>query len=201
MALLTFSHAPMGGGKSMAALVRHHQACQRGLCGLLLVPRPREKGVVASRVGLSAPATVLEATTDVLDLVRRARERRGVAHVVVDEAQFCTTGQVEGLAAVADELAIPVEAFGLLTDFRIRLFPGSARLVELADRLVALPTAPLCACGEPATHNARLVDGVVVHDGDQVLVGDIAGDQVRYEPTCRRCHGRPPGERESTAAA
>lgn len=188
MASLTFSHAPMGGGKSLAALVRHHHVGARGIQGLLIVMQPRESGVVASRLGVSAPAETIDDTTDLWAMISRAVVEDGVRHVVADEAHFFAPAQIDQLARVADELDVVVEAFGLLTDFRTRLFPASARLVELADRLVALPTAPLCACGDPAHLNARLVDGVMVTDGDQVLVGDVVGDRVRYEPVCRACH-------------
>lgn len=188
MASLTFSHAPMGGGKSLAALVRHHHVRARGINGLLLVMAPREAGMVASRLGVSAPAEVIDAGTDLWVMIAAAVASDDVRHVVADEAQFFTAEQIDQLARVADELDVVVEAYGLLTDFRTRLFPASARLVELADRVIALPTAPLCACGAVATLNARLVDGVMVTDGDSVLVGDVTGDHVRYEPVCRACH-------------
>lgn len=188
MATLTFHHAPMGGGKSLSALVRHHHVTARGLKGMLIVMQPREHGVVASRVGVSAPANVITDTSDVFTMVAEGVRDEDVRHVVADEAHFYSPHQVDQLAQVADVLDIPVEAYGLLTDFRTRLFPASARLVELADRMVALPTAPLCACGAVATHNARLVDGRMVTDGTQVLVGDTTGERVRYEPVCRACH-------------
>ncbi|HUG85623.1 MAG TPA: thymidine kinase [Euzebya sp.] len=188
MASLTFSYAPMGGCKSLAALVRHHHVGARGLNGLLIVMQPREKGVVTSRLGVSAPADEIDDATDLWTMISRAATEDGVRHVVADEAQFFTAAPIDQLARVADELDVVVEAYGLLTDFRTRLFPASARLVELADRLICLPTAPLCACGVVATHNARLVDGVMVTDGDAVLVGDVTGDRVRYEPVCRACH-------------
>ncbi|WP_341253168.1 thymidine kinase [Euzebya pacifica] len=188
MATLTFSHAPMGGGKSLAALVRHHHVTARGLKGMLIVMQPRQEGVVASRVGVSAPANVITTTSDLFAMVADGLRDEDVHHVVADEAHFYAPEQIDQLARVADQLNVPVEAYGLLTDFRTKLFPASARLIELADRHVALPTQPLCACGNIATHNARLVDGVMVTDGDQVLVGDVTGDRVRYEPVCRRCH-------------
>lgn len=188
MATLTFNHAPMGGGKSLAALVRHHHVTTRGLKGMLIVMNPREVGMVASRVGVSAPANVITPSSDVLAMVAEGVRDDDVRHVVADEAHFYAPEQIDQLAMVADSLDIPVEAYGLLTDFRTKLFPAAARLIELADRHVALPTAPLCGCGAVATHNARLVDGEMVTDGEQVLVGDLGGDRVRYEPVCRRCH-------------
>jgi thymidine kinase len=188
MASLTFSHSPMGGGKSLAALVRHHHVRARGLPGMLLVMQPRESGVVASRLGVSAPAETIDDTTDLWAMIAAAVASEGLRHVVADEAHFFAPAQIEQLARVVDELDVVVEAYGLLTDFRTRLFPASARLVELADRVIALPTAPLCACGEVAHLNARLVDGVMVTDGDRVLVGDLTGDRIRYEPVCRSCH-------------
>ncbi len=188
MASLTFSHSPMGGGKSLAALVRHHHVGARGLKGLLIVMQPRESGVVASRLGVSAPAETIDSDTDLWAMISSVVLDGGLHHVVADEAHFFTPVQIEQLARVVDELGVSVEAYGLLTDFRTRLFPAAARLVELADRVIALPTAPLCACGEEAILNARLVDGIMVTDGDQVLVGDVTGESVRYEPVCRSCH-------------
>lgn len=188
MATLTFSYAPMGGGKSLAALVRHHHVGARGLMGLLLVMDPRQDGLVESRLGVSAPAIVVTPDTDLLRLAADAVALHGLRHVVADEVHFYAPSQIEQLAAVADELDVPVETYGLLSDFRTKLFPASARLVELSDRLIALPTAPLCACGDMAILNARLLDGEMTMDGDQVLVGDVTGDRVRYEPVCRSCH-------------
>ena len=98
--------------------------------------------------------------------------------------------QIDQLARIVDELQIDVFAFGILADFRTRLFPGSARLVELADALQPLQVQPLCWCGEVATHNARTVDGRMVTDGAQVVVGDTQDPtaHVAYEVLCRRHH-------------
>ena len=122
-----------------------------------------------------------------------------IDYLICDETQFYTAAQVDQLAAVVDELEIDVFAVGILTDFRSRLFPGSQRMVELADRTEILQVRALCWCGQRATHNARTVDGVMVVEGDQVVVGDthpidgmpidLADSAVvAYEVLCRRHH-------------
>lgn len=97
-------------------------------------------------------------------------------YLICDEAQFYTERQVEQLARLVDEMAVDVFAFGITADFRTRLFPGSQRLIELADRVQVLQVEALCWCGQRATHNARTVDGVMVVEGDQVVVGDVRSE-------------------------
>jgi thymidine kinase len=96
---------------------------------------------------------------------------------------------------VVDELQIDVFAFGILTDFRTQLFPGSARLVELADRTNVLQVEALCWCGKRATHNARTENGVMVTEGEVIVVGDVdmvdpADPEIGYEALCRQHHRR-----------
>jgi thymidine kinase len=112
--------------------------------------------------------------------------------MICDEVQFYTPGQCDQLARVVDELDIDVYAFGLLTDFRGRLFEGTARMLEIADVHTPLQVEARCWCGAHATHNARVVNGDVVYEGDTVMVGDtnaneapLFGDTVRYELLCR----------------
>jgi thymidine kinase len=133
--------------------------------------------------------------TDDLDFWDAVVEHRThgerVDFLVCDEAQFYLPEQVEQLARVVDELGVEVFAFGITADFRTQLFPGSARLIELADRVQVLQVEALCWCGERATHNARTLNGVMVIQGEQVVVGDTAsGDVVGYEVLCRRHHMR-----------
>jgi thymidine kinase len=115
-----------------------------------------------------------------------------IDYVVCDEAQFYSPLQIEQLARLTDELQIDVFCFGILTDFRATLFPGSARLVELADRMELLQVEALCWCGERATHNARTIGGEMVTEGEQLVVGDIVSldHEVAYEVLCRRHHRR-----------
>ena len=118
-----------------------------------------------------------------------------IDYLVCDEAQFYAPQQIDQLARLVDDLQIDVFAFGILTDFRSELFPGSARLVELADRVELLQVEALCWCGKRATHNARTEDGVMVVEGEVIVVGDVdTADgppaEVAYEVLCRQHHRR-----------
>jgi thymidine kinase len=191
MATLRFSFGTMGSGKSTLALQIHHNLAVRGRRGLLLTKLDRDGSQVTSRLGVSAPA--VEVTGDV-DLFQVVADAAPLDFVVCDEAQFYTEAQCDQLAQVVDVLDVDVYAFGLITDFRGRLFDGTRRLLEVADERVELQVEARCWCGRRATHNARLVNGVVVFEGETVVVGDteddpeqpLFGDVVRYELLCRR---------------
>ena len=191
MAVLRFSFGTMGSGKSTVALQIHHNLRQCGLRGLLLTRLDREGGRVSSRLGVSADAIEVMPDTDLFEL---SRMRRPLDYLVCDEAQFFTPAQIDQLARAVDGLDVDVFAFGLITDFRGLLFDGTKRLLEVADERVALQVEARCWCGARATHNARLVNGRVVYEGDVVVVGDtrqetsepLFGDSVRYELLCRR---------------
>ena len=177
-------------GKSTLALQTDHNHTARGRSGLVLTRLDRAgESVLSSRLGLAVSA--VEVTED-LDIRRMVVERLSAGHrvdyLICDEAQFYSPEQVEQLAGVVDELGVDVFAFGIMTDFRTRLFPGSARLVELSDRVHVLQVEALCWCGARAIHNARTVDGEMVVEGSQVLVGDTspgAAGVVSYEVLCR----------------
>ena len=189
MARLVFFQGPMGCGKSTLALQRHHTSTEGGRTVLLLTRHDREGATVTSRIGLQQPAEVVGDDTDLFEHVRTLLVRGAtIDEVVLDEAQFVTPPQVDQLARVADELDIEVLAFGLLTDFRTELFPGSRRLVELADEIRRLQVEARCWCGEVGLHNARTVDGRIVRSGDQVVVGDLGSGSIGYEVLCRRHH-------------
>lgn len=191
MATLRFSFGTMGSGKSTLALQIHHNLAVRGRRGLLLTKLDRDGSQVTSRLGVSAPAVEVGPELDVFELVRA---RLPLAFVVCDEVQFYTPGQCDQLARVVDELNVDVYAFGLITDFRGLLFEGTKRMLEVADERIEMQVEARCWCGERATHNARLVNGVVVYEGETVVVGDttddgsppLFGDTVRYELLCRR---------------
>ena len=195
MAELIYYCGTMDSGKSTLALQTAHNHQSRGRQGLIFTSKDRAgTGTISSRLGLRSEE--IEVASD-LDIHKFVVEQLSIGsridYVICDEAQFYQEAQIEQLAKIADGLGIDVYAFGILTDFRTKLFPGSARLVELADRVQTLQVEALCWCGERATHNARTVNGTMVTEGEQVVVGDVATDvpdQVAYEVLCRRHHMR-----------
>ena len=186
-----FYAGTMDCGKSTLALQTDHNHSSRGRSGIVLTQLDRAgNSVLSSRLGLTVPAVEVDGVLDFRALVvDRLSQGDRVDYLICDEAQFYTEEQVEQLASVVDELGVDVYAFGIMTDFRTRLFPGSARLVELADRVHVLQVEALCWCGSRAIHNARTVNGEMVVEGDQVLVGDTntqSPSAIAYEVLCRR---------------
>ena len=199
MAELVFFCGTMDSGKSTLALQTAHNHQTRGRKGLIFTSNDRAGvGTISSRLGLKSPAQEVIADlnfhTFVLELLADGIR---IDFVVCDEAQFYSENQIEQLATIVDALDIDVFTFGILTDFRTRLFPGSSRLIELADRVNVLQVEALCWCGRRATHNARIINGVMVVEGEQVVVGDTDDDVVAYEVLCRRHHMRQVSSRKS----
>lgn len=187
-ATLKFFFGTMGSGKSTQALQIHHNLTSRGLDVMLITQLDREAGRVSSRLGVSAEAEVVTSESDLLALARSQVERVGLDAMVCDEAQFYAPLQIQQLAMVVDLLGVDVFAFGLLTSFQGELFPGSKRLLELADERSELQVEARCFCGRRATHNARLVDGRQVYAGALKVVGDTSDRSdaaVTYELRCR----------------
>lgn len=202
MADLLFFTGPMDCGKSTLALQMHHTQTLGGRTGVLFTCLDRAgHAVISSRLGLSREGIEVSADFDFWKYLVHHMTSTGqrIDFLICDEAQFYTGPQIDQLARIVDELSIDVFAFGILADFRSELFPGSKRLVELADRIETLQVQPLCWCGERATQNARIVNGRMVTEGEQVVVGDTAGEddtqvgdepEVTYEVLCRRHHRR-----------
>jgi thymidine kinase len=194
VAELVFFCGTMDCGKSTLALQTDHNHAARGRRGLICTRLDRAgASVLSSRLGLSVNAVEVTDDLDFWDLVvRRRTSADAVDYLICDEAQFYSPEQIEQLARLVDEMSVDVYAFGITADFRTRLFPGSQRLVELADRVEVLQVEALCWCGRRGTHNARTIDGVMVVEGEQVVVGDTetGAGQVGYEVLCRRHHMR-----------
>lgn len=195
MGLLRFSYGTMSSGKSTLALQIHHNLSKRSRRGMLLSLFDREGARVSSRLGVSVQAIEVDPDVDLCELAQDFVAEHGrLDYLVCDEVQFYEVDQIDQLALIADELDVDVYAFGLLTDFRGVLFDGTRRMFEVADERVELHVEARCWCGERATNNARLVNGVLVREGDTIVVGDTSspdekplfGDVVTYELLCRR---------------
>ena len=203
MAELIYYCGTLDSGKSTLALQTAHNHPSRGRTGWIFTNHDRAGiGVISSRLGLSSPAIEVTPLMDLHKLVvDQLSMGERIDYIICDEAQFYESEQIDQLARIVDGLSIDVYAFGILADFRTKLFPGSARLVELADRVNTLQVEALCWCGSRATHNARTVGGVMVVEGEQVVVGDVStGADVAYEVLCRRHHMRQVTARVSGAA-
>lgn len=200
MAELVFFSGTMDCGKSTLALQMDHNHRARGRGGVRFSCNDRAgDSTISSRLGLRTDAVEVHHTTDFWDevVVRRTSGLR-VDYLICDEAQFYSAVQVEQLARLVDEMDVDVFAFGITADFRTKLFPGSQRLIELADRVQVLQVEALCWCGRRATQNARTVNGIMVVEGEQVMVGDVAptantsepAGVIGYETLCRRHYMR-----------
>ena len=197
----------MNSGKSTLALQTAHNHKSRGRTGIIFTNSDRGgPGVVSSRLGLQSEAIEVH---PLMDLHRFVADQLSngvrIDFIICDEAQFFEAKQIEELTQIVDGLGIDVYAFGILTDFRTHLFPGSTRLVELADRVLPLQVEALCWCGERGTHNARIKNGAMTTEGDQIALGDVSdsldeNSDITYEVLCRRHHLRKVISRNSHAA-
>lgn len=190
MAKLYFRYGAMNSGKSTALMQVAHNYEERGMRVLILKPAIDTKGGerLVSRLGVQRRVdAAIGAQTDVLALVRADVDAHGpLACVLADESQFFTPRQAEELFWVTVRLNIPVICYGLRTDFSLRGFPGSTRLLELAHNIEEMKT--ICQCGRKAMCNGRRVNGAFVFEGEQVAID--AENNVTYESLCPQCYFR-----------
>ena len=186
MAKLYFKYGAMGSSKTAQALITKYNYEENDMSVWLMKPGTDTrdgKNVVRSRIGLEADAQVIAPDMDVYEIYKAQYDGK-VDAVIVDECQFFTVDQINQLRAIVDDFNVPVMCFGLRTDFLTRLFPGSMRLMEIADVIQEVKT--ICDCGTKATVNARVSDGYIVTEGDQVFLG---GNDA-YIAMCHRCYIR-----------
>ena len=184
MAKLYFKYGAMGSSKTAQALITKYNYEENDLQVWLIKPGADTRdgeNVVRSRIGLQANAQVIPADMNVYDFF--ATHKAGACDVIIlDECQFMTEAQIDQLREIVNDYDIPVMCFGLRTDFQTKLFPGSLRLMEVADNIEEIKT--ICDCGTKATVNARIINGYIVTEGDQVLLG---GNDA-YIAMCHRCY-------------
>jgi len=184
LAKLYFYYSSMNAGKSTSLLQSAYNYQERGMTPLLLTAEIDNRysvGKVTSRIGLEAGAHLFNQDNNLFEMVSEQNENETIDCVLIDESHFLSKEQVKQLGQVVDTLDIPVLCYGIRTDFRGELFPGSKYLLAWADNLNELKT--VCHCGRKATMVVRLdSDGKVVSDGDQVVIGG----NNQYQSMCRR---------------
>lgn len=188
MAKLYFRYGAMNSGKSTALMQVAHNYEEQGMRVLILKPQVDTKGgeKLVSRLGVTRPVDlVVPQRMDILEAIRNDLAQNGsLACVLCDESQFFTTEQADQLFMVTVELNVPVICYGLRSDFSLKGFPGSTRLLELAHTIEEMKT--ICTCGRKATCNARMVNGEFVFEGAQVAI-DMEND-VQYVSKCPQCY-------------
>ena len=184
MAKLYFRYGVMGSSKSAQALITKFNYEEQGMRVWLIKPAADTRygtDVVRSRIGLEQTGDVITEDMNLFEIFRD-REKEFNDVIIADEAQFLTPAHIEQLRDIVDNYNVPVFCFGLRTDFRTKMFPGSARLFELADSVSELKT--VCTCGGKAMVNARIDgNGNIVTEGAQIMLG---GNES-YRPMCYKC--------------
>jgi len=185
MAKLYFKYGAMGSSKSAQALITKFNYEELGMTVWLIKPSIDTRDgaeIIKSRIGLNQKAYII---TPEQDIVKEYRLVGRSDVIIADEAQFFTPEQIDELREIVNTENIPVLCFGLRTDFLTHLFPGSRRLMELADSITEIKT--VCACGHKATVNARIDEnGRVITEGDQVFLGG----NDSYIAMCHKCWTR-----------
>lgn len=187
MAKLYFKYGAMGSSKTAQALITKYNYEENNLKVWLMKPSADTRdgeAVLKSRIGLEAKVEVISPDRDIY---QRFREKQvGTCDVIiVDECQFLTEDQIDQLRNIVNDFNIPVMCFGLRTDFQTRLFPGSRRLMEVADTIQEIKT--ICDCGAKATVNARIDEnGHIITEGAQVVLGG----NDSYIAMCHKCYVR-----------
>lgn len=183
---LYFKYGVMGCSKSAQALMTKFNYEQQGYNVLLMKPSldnrddKSEKRFVKSRIGLQAEAIVFDTKQNLVTLFKEQNKHKKIGAIIVDECQFCSESQINQLKELTKYA--PVLCYGLKTDFKTKLFPGSKRLLEIADSLTELKS--ICECGRKATVNARFSNGKLITKG---AVIDIGGDE-KYKAMCYECY-------------
>jgi thymidine kinase len=184
LAKLYFKYGCMGSSKSMDLIRTAFNYRERGQNPVVMtsaVDTRVESGTIASRMGFNESAVAITMNMNIYDYIKNliANENKAVDVILVDEVNFLTREQIWELSDIVDKLDIAVIAFGLRSDFRGQLFPGTEQLMAIADKIEEIKA--MCHCGKKATINARIRSGKVIYEGNQIEVG------FGYIALCRKC--------------
>ena len=183
MAQLYYRYSTMNADKSIELIKVAYNYEERGKHVLTLIPSVDDRygvGLITSRIGLQREADIVNEDTNILDLFIQKNTDHPVDCVLIDECQFLKKHHVEELAEIVDSFEVPVLAYGLKNDFQNELFEGSYYMLAYADKIEEIKT--ICWCGRKATMVARLVNGNIVKQGEQIVIG---GNDM-YVSLCRK---------------
>ncbi|TDP57490.1 thymidine kinase [Aminicella lysinilytica] len=183
MAQLYYRYSTMNAGKSIELIKVAYNYEERGKHVMTLVPSVDNRygvGVITSRIGIQREATIVNESSNILEMFIRENEKHSIDCVLIDECQFLKKHHVEELVEIVDSFDVPVLAYGLKNDFKNDLFEGSYYMLIYADKIEEIKT--ICWCGRKATMVARVVNGNIVKQGEQILIG---GNDM-YVSLCRK---------------
>ncbi len=183
MAQLYYRYSTMNAGKSIELIKVAYNYEERGQRVMTLLPAIDDRygvGVITSRIGIQREAMLVKDDTNILELFLAEKEKGNIDCVLIDECQFLRKHHVEELIEIVDTFNVPVMAYGLKNDFRNQLFEGSYYMLIYADKIEEIKT--ICWCGRKATMVARVVDGKIVKQGEQIVIG---GNDM-YVSLCRK---------------
>ena len=183
MAQLYYRYSTMNAGKSIELIKVAYNYEERGQRVMTLLPAIDDRygvGVITSRIGIKREAMLVKDDTNILELFLAEKEKGNIDCVLIDECQFLRKHHVEELIEIVDTFNVPVMAYGLKNDFRNQLFEGSYYMLIYADKIEEIKT--ICWCGRKATMVARVVDGKIVKQGEQIVIG---GNDM-YVSLCRK---------------
>lgn len=197
IAKLTFRYATMKSGKSAEAIQIVQNYLYGNKKGCILSPAidVATSNSIKTRFGggVEIKARTFLKTTNLFEFVNSILKDENIDFVLVDEANFLTSKQVDQLGDIVDYLNIDVLAYGLTTKFDTELFEGSKRLIEIADRIENTTCRSICSCGRKAIFNARFSNGVLVDidDASSAIMIDKKDNKkgaIEYVPLCRKCY-------------
>ena len=183
MAQLYYRYSTMNAGKSIELIKVAYNYEERGQRVMTLLPAIDDRygvGVITSRIGIQREAMLVKDDTNILELFLAEKEKGEIDCVLIDECQFLRKHHVEELIEIVDTFNVPVMAYGLKNDFRNQLFEGSYYMLIYADKIEEIKT--ICWCGRKATMVARVIDGKIVKQGEQIVIG---GNDM-YVSLCRK---------------
>lgn len=185
MSKLYFRYGAMGSGKTIDLLkvaYNYKERNQKVIIYTAKIDDRYEVGKITTRIGLQSDASTFDTDTNIYREIKQLEEKPDC--ILVDESQFLTRKQVLQLTDIVDILGIPVICYGLRTNFKMKFFEGSEPLMEMADKIEEIKT--ICECGKKATVNMRMINGVPVTDGPDILIGG----NDSYKSVCRKCYKR-----------